>query len=169
MRSLVWLLRSWWSFCGHPRLFPWCSFRQSAVHLLVGFSFCTLVLGGVARVLDLWRAAEDSPAPFSLASSLCATPEQQRLPCPALMKTNRDFYLVSAGIQGALMVLDLRPLWARCLSVSTNQKAFQEAERKSGLSLLWSQGSTNGEIQRSSLVRHLPEVHFRVHSSLICF
>lgn len=85
MRSLVWLLRSWWSFCGHPRLFPWCSFPQSAVHLLVGFSFCTLVLDGVARVLDLWRAAEDSPAPFSLASSLCATPEQQRLPCPALL------------------------------------------------------------------------------------
>lgn len=61
-------------------------------------------------MLDLWRAAEDSPAPFSLrASSLCAT-ERRGLPCYALMKTNRGSYLVSAGIQGVLLVLDLRPL-----------------------------------------------------------
>lgn len=67
----------------------------------VGFSFCTLVLGGAARALDLWRAAEDSTDPFSLStSSVLLLKDRDCLPCP--QKTNTGSYLVSTGTQGAL-------------------------------------------------------------------
>lgn len=83
----------------------------------VGFSFCTLVLGGAARVLDLWRAAEDSTDPFSLStSSLCATPERQGL--PAMPSENQHRFLPSLHRNpGCSLELDLRPL-SQCLHQS---------------------------------------------------
>lgn len=76
----------------------------------VGFSFCALVLGGVARALDLWRAAEDSPDAFSLStSSLCATPERQGL--PAMPSENQHKFLPGLNRNpGCSLGLDLRPL-----------------------------------------------------------
>lgn len=128
-------------------------------------SHSALELGGVARAVDLWRAAEGSPDAFSLStSSLCATPERQGL--PAMPSENQHRFL--SGLHrnpGCFLGLDLRPL-SLCFHQSEALSGGREED--------WApcfdhrvllMGKSKGAHQLDTL----PEVRFWVHSSLICF
>lgn len=115
---------------GYPRFFFFSDAHKNANLFLGGLIILHSSIGRSGleggRVLTSFPSQSKSFLP-------CGRPMIDKgLPCQSLRKTDSVSYLVSAGTQGALLVLDMKPLCTLCLSASTHQRPFQEVE-KSGL------------------------------------